>query len=268
MAAASSPRQLGRRAAGLTPGSFAWLLVIPALLLLWQALALVVGTYALSSPAETWAAIVEGVTRGTLGANLSVTVLQVVLGYAIAAATGLALGFGLGLRPFAATVLEPLLLTLYAIPKVTLFPVFLFLFGLGINSKIAFGAFHGVFPVVLFTMQATRSTPRILLKVARVSRLSGWATFRHVVFPWAAPSILTGLRFGFAVSYLGVVLGEMFASRQGSGYELVQAAVAHDLPRTFAIVTLLVVVAFVVNGLFLLGEWRLTHASRRPVVQV
>ena len=48
------------------------------------------------------------------------------------------------------------------------------------------------------------------------------ATFRQVILPSILPSAVTGLRMGFGLTLLGVVLGEMFASRSGFGYELVQ----------------------------------------------
>ena len=62
------------------------------------------------------------------------------------------------------------------------------------------------------------------------------------------------------MTLLGVVLGEMFASRAGFGYELVEAITLHDMPRMYGIVAVLVVIAFVVNALLLRAE----HAVRGP----
>ena len=97
------------------------------------------------------------------------------------------------------------------------------------------------------------------LKVARSLRLSRQATFRQVIFPAILPSLLIGLRLGFSLVLLGVVLGEMFASRAGFGYELVEAITLHDTPRMYGIIAALVVIAFAVNALFLRWE----HAAAR-----
>ena len=79
------------------------------------------------------------------------------------------------------------------------------------------------------------------LKVARSLKLSRLATFRQVIFPSIFPSLLTGLRLGFSLTLLGVILGEMFASRAGFGYELVEAITLHDMPRMYGIVAVLVI---------------------------
>jgi len=86
----------------------------------------------------------------------------------IALAGGLALGFLLGANRLAGQVGEPILSSLYSIPKITLYPVILLVFGLGISAKVAFGALHGIFPVALFTIGALKNTSPVLLKTARV----------------------------------------------------------------------------------------------------
>ena len=103
-------------------------------------------------------------------------------------------------------------------------------------------------------MNATREVSVVHLKVARSLRLSRVQTFRQVIFPSIYPSLLTGLRLGFSLTLLGVILGEMFASRAGFGYELVEAITLHDMPRMYGIVATLVVIAFVVNALLLRWE--------------
>ena len=45
-------------------------------------------------------------------------------------------------------VAEPMLVTLYSIPKVGLYPIVLLVFGLGISARIAFGVMHGVIPTL------------------------------------------------------------------------------------------------------------------------
>ena len=60
---------------------------------------------------------------------------------------GLAIGLALGLNRTGAEVTEPILVALYSLPKITLYPVILLVFGLGISAKIAFGAIHGIIPM-------------------------------------------------------------------------------------------------------------------------
>ena len=64
----------------------------------------------------------------------------------IAVALGLLIGFGLGLHRLSGDAMEPMLVALYSIPKITLYPIILLVFGIGISAKIAFGAIHGGHP--------------------------------------------------------------------------------------------------------------------------
>src|SRR5271168_946603 len=78
----------------------------------------------------------------------------------IACVGGVAIGVLLGGHRLSGEVAEPLLVGLYSIPKITLYPVILLLFGLGMPAKVAFGALHGIIPVVLFTINAVRNVNR------------------------------------------------------------------------------------------------------------
>lgn len=226
-------------------------LAIPlALLAAWQLAAMLAGDFYIATPGESLAALDSDWFFGSLGATLAATFI----GFLIAAVAGLWIGITLGLTRFWGKVFEPVTLSVYSVPKVTLFPIFLTLFGFGLSSKVAFGMFHGIFPILIIAMNATREVGVVHLKVARSLRLSRTQTFRQVIFPSIYPSLLTGLRLGFSLTLLGVILGEMFASRAGFGYELVEAITLHDMPRMYGIVATLVVIAFVVNALLLRWE--------------
>lgn len=227
------------------------------LILLWEFLYRVAGEMALSSPVETWNTLLDGFRRGWLVRGLHETAVALGGAYFFSVVLGIWLGVVLGVHSFSRQVFEPLVLTVYSIPKVTLYPVFLLFLGLGLPSKIAFGAFHGIFPVAIFTMNAVKTIRPAYLKVAAVMRCSRWQTFRNVVLPSVLPSLFTGLRTGFSLTFLGVILGEMFASRQGAGYLLVQAIGLHNVPRILAVAFLLIAFALLVNSAFLAVETRL-----------
>ena len=71
---------------------------------------------------------------------------------------------------------EPILISLYTLPKITLYPVVLLIFGLSLPGRVTFGAMHGVLPVALLTMNAIRNIPPVYLKSARTLHLSRWQT--------------------------------------------------------------------------------------------
>ena len=86
-----------------------------------------------------------------------------------------------------------MIVAVYAIPKLTLYPILLLAFGLGLSAKVAFGVLHGVIPIILFTLAAVRNTKPILIKTGRVLKLSRPQMVRWILFPAAIPEIFTGL---------------------------------------------------------------------------
>ena len=255
----------GKTSAWQDPVRIAQLLFPLALLALWQVLAVVLGDFFVASPLASLNALLEGVGDGWLGADAGVTLVALAYGYLLAVVFGVVIGFLLGLSRFAYAVFEPIVVALYALPKVALYPIFLFAFGLGIASQAWFAMFFGVFPIIIFTMSGTRNVSEVMLKVGRSLRLSRLQLFRTIVFPAILPSLVAGLRIGFGVTFLGVVLSQMFAARNGLGYVLVQSVSLHDMPRLYGLVLLLTLFAFAVNGAFLLWERRLTrnHPSEK-----
>ncbi len=224
---------------------------------LWQSLALWAGPSFLPGPKETALIFQEGLVDGWLTESLAVTLKEVAWGYLWAVAAGLVAGFLLGMSPLLRDAFEGPILSLSAIPKVTLFPIFLFLFRLGSESKIAFGAFHGVFPVAILTWGAMAAIKPVHLKVARTLRLNSLQLFRSVVVPSILPSLMTGLRLGFNLTFLGVILGEMFGARRGLGFLLMSFGAAFDMGKTLVVIGTVAVMAMAVNGALYVMERRL-----------
>ncbi|WP_210770701.1 ABC transporter permease [Qaidamihabitans albus] len=266
---AQPPRGRGRKSGKvprLGPGG-APALVPVVLVVVWQLATFFVSESALPTPLATGRAFVDGVRDGWLTTNLWATLQVVLAAFAIAAAGGLAVGVWLGLQRFWGDVLGAPLLWSYALPKITIFPIFLLIFGLGDASRMAFGAFHGFFPLAILVLGGINAIPRVYLRAARSLHLSRWTTVTRVVFPAALPSVLSGLRFCFSLCFLGVVLAEMFGSSEGAGYELIRRITLRELPEIFALALSLMAISLLLNLLMLTAERRLvshgTATTRR-----
>jgi len=233
-----------------------YVLLAASLWLVWLLLFQWAGSEALSPPGATLRRAAEYLASAQFWPHARATGLAFGYGCIIALAGGLALGFLLGANRLARQVGEPMLSSLYSIPKVTLYPVILLVFGLGISAKVAFGALHGIFPVALFTIGAIRNTSPALIKTARALRLTPAQTARTVLLPAALPEIITGLRIGFSATLLGTLIGELFASDQGLGFILIRAMEANKVLDIMALTLLLFAFAAVANALLLALERR------------
>src|SRR5262249_34684735 len=149
------------------------------------------------------------------------------------------------------------LVALYSIPKITLYPLILLLFGLGLSAKVAFGAIHGIIPTALFAMNAVRAIAPVHLKTARVLRLTPMQAAWTVWLPAALPEIVSGQRVGFSLTLLGVLIGEMFAAQRGLGFLLMNAIGLNDVRTILAITLMIAAVAVAANTALLALDRRL-----------
>ena len=233
--------------------------LIAALLVAWQLLSLAVGENIVSSPGTTILRAVELVQTRSFWGHAASTGIAFGLACVIAIVGGVLGGLWLGLRRFAGDVADPILGTFYSIPKITLYPIILLIFGLSLSAKVAFGAIHGIFPIAIFTMNALRNVAPVYRKTAHALRLSPLATVTTILIPAAAPEILTGIRIGFAVTLLGTLIAELFASTSGIGFALLRATDVHDVVDILALTMLLFAFAASVNALLHAVERRVQH---------
>jgi len=237
------------------------LLLVVLIFLLWEVLYLLVGDVALRSPVATARNLGTLLGDARFMPHVRETLLAFIQGFAIAVLVGLLIGVPLGAARFAGEVAEPILVALYSIPKVTLYPVILLVFGIGMPAKVAFGAIHGIVPISIFAMNAVRNINPTHLRTARVMRLSASSFALKILVPAALPEIVTGIRVGFSLALIGTLLGEMFGSQRGLGHLLMQAMSLHNIERILALTLLLVAFAAGVSALLLALD---RHLHKEP----
>jgi len=227
---------------------FDYALLVTGFLALWQLLHWAVGPDVVSSPWATIARAAALLGTPAFWGHINATLTAFALASVISIVGGIAIGLWLGLRRFAGDVADPILGTLYSIPKITLYPIVLLIFGLGLSAKVAFGVIHGIFPIAIFTMNAVRNVAPVFRRTARVMRLSPLTTAATVMAPAALPEIITGIRVGVALTLLGVLIGELFASTSGLGFALIRAMDVRAATDILAITLLLFCLAAAVNA--------------------
>lgn len=176
------------------------------------------------------------------------TATAVALGYGMAAVVGAGLGLLIGLVPFLHRTFDPVVMLLFATPKLVLFPVFLLLFGLGATGKGAFAFSLGVFPVLLNVAVGAKEVDPRLRSAAAALGASQFATLRYVIFPSCLPSLLTGLRLGLTQTLLGVLLAELYSANTGVGAIALRYSQSFQTDQAFAVFALVAGIAVVANS--------------------
>jgi len=239
------------------------LAVVVVLVALWQ-LVYWRSEVAITGPIETVKAAAQLLGSENFWQNALASGRAFGLSLIISSIGGVAVGLTLGAHRFSGAVAAPILTAFYTIPKVTLYPMVLLIFGLGISAKVAFGVMHGIIPVVIFTMDAVRNVNPVWVKTGRILKLSPAQMATRILVPAVMPEIVTGLRVGFSLTLLGVVIGEMFASQQGLGFMIMNGMNVHNMRMLTAVVLLLVLFAVASSIVLLAIERRLRPAANAP----
>jgi ABC-type nitrate/sulfonate/bicarbonate transport system permease component len=226
----------------------------PLLLLLcavgaWQGVASLdaVDDLTLASPVE----VGEALSRdwSLLMDNAGVTLIEVVLGLAVAVGVGVLTALAMHLvRPLREAA-YPLLVASQAIPIVVLAPLFVLAFDYGIGPKLAIVALICFFPVTVNLLDGLRSVDAELIKLMRSLGSSRLGTLRRVELPAALPYLFSGLRVAATVSVIGAVFGEWAGADKGLGRLVLLGNNQLQTPRVYAGVVILTLMAV---GLFAL----------------
>jgi NitT/TauT family transport system permease protein len=114
--------------------------------------------------------------------------------------------------------LDPIVSALYPVPKVSLLPLILIIFGIGEMSKIVVVAIAGFFMVLITTAAGVMHIDPVLIQAAQNYGAKGWKLFSKVILPASLPAIFTGLRLSLGISLLIIVAAEFVAANRGIGY--------------------------------------------------
>jgi NitT/TauT family transport system permease protein len=233
-----------------------------ALALLWQGYATWLDNPLLFPTfVSTLSAFANGIVSGSLLVKAWTSIKVLLMGYAAgilcaAALTILAISTRIG-----TDLLELLTSMFNPLPAIALLPLALIWFGLGYGS-IVFVIVHSVlWAVALNTHSGFLSVSNTLRMVGRNYGLSGLGYVRRILIPAAFPSILTGLKIGWAFAWRTLIAAELvFGVSSGSGglgWYIYENKNQLEIPSVFAgLFTVIVIGLIVENVIFRTVEAR------------
>ena len=232
------------------------LVLFGALLVLWQVLPPLfrVREYLLPGPAA--------VVRAALDFSIPwpthvwITTLEVLGGFLLAGAAGVALGVAIAWSVALAGALVPFLVFVNTLPKVAVAPLFLLWLGYGVIPNILIAALIGFFPVVINTAAGLTQVDEELLDLGRVFGAPTWKVFLKIRLPNALPYVFSALKVTATAAVVGAIVGEFVASQAGLGMVIVNAQTNLNTPVAFAALLWISVIGLVLYGLVgLAARW-------------
>lgn len=225
-------------------GKLLWIttpLILIAFLGLWKLYTVVSGVseLMLPPPEQVGVALIELLGEPSVWEATYVTLYETVVGFALAAVVGIALGILLGRMKTLERVLSPFLVATQVVPKVAIVPLFLLWFGFGLASKIFMAAIIAFFVMMQNTILGIRSIDQGHRDLMRVIRAPWWKRVISLDIPSSLPYVLTGVEVGIVFAITGAVVGEYLGGDQGLGAMATVMLSALRTDQLFAVVIIM-----------------------------
>jgi NitT/TauT family transport system permease protein len=150
---------------------------------------------------------------------------------------------------FLAGAYEPFVYYLGPTPKIIFFPVMIMWFGVGAGSKVAMGALSCFFPIAISVAAGLRQVDGVLIRVGRSFGATPLQMLTRIYLPAMRRPIVNGARLGLGVAITGTLLAETKLSNRGLGYLIIQTYTTFDMPRMYALLMAVFVLAIGANAL-------------------
>jgi NitT/TauT family transport system permease protein len=216
------------------------------LLLAWEVAARLgaIDTRFFPAPSSILMALVALARSGELASNTAISLERLALGFLLGGIPALVLGIAMGIwRPIRALV-DPLIFATYPIPKSSILPLILLIFGLGEMSKIMMVAIGVFYPVAINATAGVLQINRIYLDVGKSFKASPWDTFRTIALPGALPFIMTGVKLGAGLGLILIAIAEMVGARSGIGYMIWSAWETFSVEKMYVGLFVIAIIGF------------------------
>lgn len=200
---------------------------------------------------------------GMLLFHASASLLRALSGFGLAVVVGIVLGVLMARVRWFDALFEPLFSFGYPVPKIALYPLFVFVLGFGSPSKIALIFLECLFPIAQNAHFGIRGVERKFRWSAANMGATDTQTFFRVLVPAAAPTIFTGIRVALPLSMVVVVITEMIGDSHGLGYFIAYSAASFKYPVAYAAVGAVALIGFSLDRTLVFLRNRIIFWERR-----
>ncbi len=190
-----------------------------------------------------------GWVRGDLAIHVGTTLIEIVLGLVIGVSLGLTFGVLLGMTERTAIILQPLIVALYSIPLVTIAPLLIVWFGLGMQMKIFLVAAVSFFLIFFTSFIGARSVDRELIDMMNLMGAGRRERFVKLYMRASMVWAFAGLKVAFPYALVAATVGEMLAGNRGIGFLISHAAAQIDMTGMFAALFVLMLLGVLAGSL-------------------
>jgi NitT/TauT family transport system permease protein len=211
------------------------------------------------APTAMIEAMVNMLASGEMNDDIRQTLSSVGIAMGLSVTGGFALGCVLYWVPALRRTVDPFLAAYYSLPHFAFYPLLIVIFGLGALPLIVLATLFAMVAMIMATLTGLDRIPRVLIKTARMQRLSLLAEIWHVRLPAAAPHLFSGLKLAVTYSFIGVIAGEFILSTSGLGHQIAFAYDNFDNRTMYGLILFVLCIAIAFNLLVFAYERRLAR---------
>ena len=238
------------------------LLSLAGFLLAWKLITVLTGTpdYILPAPEVVAERAARAIGSGLLWEHTAVTLSEILLGFAVGAATAIGVGVALGKSVVVERVLSPYIVAAQSVPILALAPLLDIWFGGGLLARVLICALIVFFPIAIATMVGIRAADPLLNEMLRSLGATPAQLTARLEIPSALPVLFGGLRVGVTLAVIGAVVAEWAGASSGLGVLInIANQGLFDTPLMFVALATLAVIGITLHGLVVIAERRLVQ---------
>ncbi len=209
----------------------------------------------LPGPLETFNAFLQSLADGSLWGDFIQTVLRTVYSFLIASIISIPLGITIGSNMLVYRSVEFIIDFFRSTPATALFPLFLLIFGIGEDAKIAIAAFSACLVILFNVAYGVMNARQTRILAAKVMGASQWRILRDVLLYESLPQTFIGLRLGVSYALVVIIVAEMFiGSSTGMGHRIIDAEQVYNLAEMYSSIIVTGCIGYLINFIFLIFE--------------
>ncbi|MBD2843724.1 ABC transporter permease [Paenibacillus sp. IB182496] len=171
-----------------------------------------------SKPSLIGVRLLQMIESGDLWFHASFTLQIAITGLAIGMLGGTLLGIVIAYSGVVEKWIYPYIMAIYSLPRVSLAPLFIVWFGIGMSSKVVMVVAMVIFVAFYNAYEGIRNIDKDLMDMMKTYKANWWDKLRWVVLPSITVWILTSLRLNIGMALIGAVIAELVGSNRGLGY--------------------------------------------------
>lgn len=215
-----------------------------------------------STPSRMWKSLLKVYSEGSLFRHIFITCGETVIGFLLSTILGTIIAILLWWSTFASEVLDPYLVVLNALPKISLAPIIIFWVGNGTGAIILVTLLITIVTAVLGILNGFRDVDKDKIKLLQTFGATKFQILRELIIPANFSTIISILKINVGLSWVGVIMGEFLVAREGLGFLIIFGGQVSQLDMVMMSIIILCIVAFLMYEIVALLEKKIVSGDK------